>query len=170
MSEVQLTELPFEKFLLPNGLTVILRQDRSVPLVSLQAWVETGSIHEESFLGAGLSHFVEHMLFKGTERRHSDDIAREVSSMGGQINAYTSFDRTVYYIDGPAEGAIGCLDVLMDVVCNATLPEDEFTSEQEVIRREFSMGKDDPEKVASHEMFATCFQVHPYGVPSHGAS
>ena len=54
---------------------------------------------------------------------------------------------------------------VLDVVCNATLPEDEFTSEQEVIRREFSMGKDDPEKVASHEMFATCFQVHPYGVP-----
>ena len=165
MSEVQFTELPFEKFVLPNGLTVILRQDRSVPVVSLQAWVETGSIHEGSFLGSGLSHFVEHMLFKGTEQRYSDDIAREVSSMGGQINAYTSFDRTVYYIDGPAEGAISCLDVLMDVVCNATLPEDEFHSEQEVIRREFSMGKDDPEKVASQEMFATCFHVHPYGVP-----
>jgi len=165
MSEVQFIELPFERFVLPNGLTVILRQDGSVPLFSLQAWIETGSIHEGAFLGSGLSHFVEHMLFKGTERRHSDDIAREVSSMGGQINAYTSFDRTVYYIDGPAEGAMGCLDVLMDVVCNATLPEDEFISEQEVIRREFSMGKDDPEKVASQEMFATCFQVHPYGVP-----
>ena len=165
MSEVQFIELPVEKFVLPNGLTVILRQDQSVPLVSIQAWIETGSIHEGPFLGSGLSHFVEHMLFKGTEQRHSDEIAREVSSMGGQINAYTSFDRTVYYIDCPAEGAIGCLDVLIDVVSNATIPEDEFAREQEVIRREFSMGKDDPEKVASQEMFATCFQVHPYGVP-----
>ena len=165
MSGVQFIELPVEKFVLPNGLTVILRQDQSVPLVSIQAWIETGSIHEGPFLGSGLSHFVEHMLFKGTEQRHSDEIAREVSSMGGQINAYTSFDRTVYYIDCPAGGAIGCLDVLIDVVSNATIPEDEFAREQEVIRREFSMGKDDPEKVASQEMFATCFQVHPYGVP-----
>ena len=69
MSEVQFIELPVEKFVLPNGLTVILRQDQSVPLVSIQAWIETGSIHEGPFLGSGLSHFVEHMLFKGTKKR-----------------------------------------------------------------------------------------------------
>ena len=165
MSGIELPELPVEKFTLANGLTVIMREDHSSPVVSLQAWCQTGSIHEGEFLGAGLSHILEHMLFKGTEQRHSDDIARDVSAMGGQINAYTSFDRTVYYIDCPAESSDGCLEVLMDVVGRATIPGEEFAREQEVIRREFSMGRDDPERVASQEMFATCFQVHPYGVP-----
>ena len=162
---VELPEWPVEQTVLDNGLNLIVRQDMSAPVVSLQAWCRTGSIHEGQWLGAGLSHILEHMLFKGTEARVSEEVAREVSELGGQMNAYTSFERTVYYVDCPDKSWRGCLDVLMDVVSRATIPEDEFGKEQEVIRREFAMGEDDPDRVVSREMFASAFRVHPYGIP-----
>ncbi|MEZ5305287.1 MAG: pitrilysin family protein [Verrucomicrobiales bacterium] len=150
---------------LPNGLELIVKEDRSAPVVSLQAWCRTGSIHEGAWLGAGLSHILEHMLFKGTERRSNSAIAKAVQDEGGYINAYTSFDRTVYWIDAPKEGAAACLDILCDVMMNATMPEDEYAKEQEVIRREFAMGDDDPDRTLSKLLFATAFQEHPYGYP-----
>ncbi len=164
-SAFEVPELPVERMVFDNGLTLIVRKDTSAPITSLQAWCRAGSVYEGEWLGAGLSHILEHMLFKGTESRRSEDVAREVSELGGQINAYTSFDRTVYYIDCPGESYKGCLDVLMDVVGRATIPEEEFTREQEVIRREFAMVGDDPDRLASQEMFATAFKVHPYGIP-----
>src|ERR1700722_1994518 len=98
---------PVERTVLQNGLTLLVKPDRSAALASVQVWVRTGSIHEGGQLGAGLSHFLEHMLFKGTERRSGRDISATVQSNGGYINAYTTFDRTVYYIDVPTEGAEG---------------------------------------------------------------
>ena len=81
---------------LSNGLTIIVREDHSAPVVSEQAWAKPGSIHEDKWLGAGLSHILEHMLFKGTETRGVGRIDQEVQEAGGYMNAYTSFDRTVY--------------------------------------------------------------------------
>ncbi|NNE93146.1 MAG: insulinase family protein, partial [Verrucomicrobiales bacterium] len=129
---------------LENGLEVIVKEDHSAPVVSLQAWVRTGSIHEDHWLGAGMSHFLEHMLFKGTSTRDASEVAQQVQAAGGYINAYTSFDRTVYWIDAPADGFETCLDVLCDVVGDAQLPKEEFDREQDVIRREFAMGDDNP--------------------------
>ncbi|MBM3852388.1 MAG: insulinase family protein, partial [Verrucomicrobia bacterium] len=94
---------PVERSVLPNGLTAILKRDRSAALASVQVWVKTGSIHEGAWLGGGLSHYLEHMLFKGTERRPGREISAVVQAHGGYINAYTTFDRTVYYIDLPSE-------------------------------------------------------------------
>src|SRR5436305_10725762 len=90
-----------QKRVLPNGLTLIVQEDRSAPVASVQAWCGTGSIHEDAQLGAGLSHMLEHMLFKGTSTRGANAIAQSVQAVGGYINAYTSFDRTVYWIDTP---------------------------------------------------------------------
>src|SRR5471032_1469296 len=94
---------PVERTILANGLTLILKPDRSAALASVQVWVKTGSIHEGALLGAGLSHYLEHMLFKGTARRAGREISATVQANGGYINAYTTFDRTVYYIDLPSE-------------------------------------------------------------------
>src|SRR6185503_12147556 len=80
---------------LDNGLTIIVREDHTAPVVSAQAWCMSGSIHEGRWLGAGLSHVLEHMLFKGTATRPGVRIDQEVQEAGGYINAYTSFDRTV---------------------------------------------------------------------------
>ena len=111
---------------LDNGLTIIVREDHSAPVVSAQAWANTGSIHEGRWLGAGLSHVLEHMLFKGTTTRPGSRIDQEVQEAGGYMNAYTSFDRTVYHIDAPNTGARIAVDALCDIMQHATLPEDEL--------------------------------------------
>ncbi len=150
---------------LPNGFTALVEADHSAPVASVQLWVATGSIHEGPWLGAGLSHMLEHMLFKGTATRGPNAIAREVQEAGGHINAYTSFDRTVYWIDVPAEGTSTAIELLADATLNSTLPADEFAKEQEVIRREFAMGFDDPNRVSSELMLSTAFSSSPYRHP-----
>ncbi len=150
---------------LPNGLGIIVQEDHSSPVVSVQAWVETGSIHEGRHLGAGMSHMLEHMLFKGTKTRGASEFAQRIQDSGGYINAYTSFDRTVYWIDIPAKGAAVAIELLADAMMSSTLPAEEFVKEQEVIRREFAMGNDDPDRVASHQLFATAYREHPYRHP-----
>ena len=150
---------------LQNGLTIIVEEDHSAPVASLQAWCRTGSINEDKHLGAGLSHILEHMLFKGTETRSTSEFAHKVQDQGGYINAYTSYDRTVYWIDIPSKGVSAALDLLADAMMNSTLPPLEYRKEQEVIRREFAMGYDDPDRVAGLQLMATAFRVHPYRTP-----
>jgi zinc protease len=147
---------------LDNGLTIIVREDHSAPVVSAQAWCVTGSIHEGKWLGAGLSHVLEHMLFKGTTTRGGGRIDQEVQEAGGYMNAYTSFDRTVYYIDAPNTGARVAIDILCDIMQHATLPPDELAKEMDVIRREMDMGQDDPGRRSSRRLFETAYTKSPY--------
>ena len=154
-----------QKWILPNGLTIIVQEDRSAPVASVQAWCATGSIYEDQHLGAGLSHILEHMLFKGTKTRSTNQIAQKIQDVGGYINAYTSFDRTVFWIDVPKDGVSSALDILADAVMNSTLPPEEYQKEQEVIRREFAMGMDDPDRMTGLLLFATAYQRHPYRFP-----
>lgn len=150
---------------LENGLELIVQADHSSPIASVQLWCRTGSIHEGSWTGAGLSHFVEHMLFKGTSRRGIGEIAKEVQGNGGYINAYTSFDRTVYWIDTPSDGTATAIDALIDAASDSIMPEEEIAKEQEVIRREFAMGNDDPSRVLSKATFANTYRTHPFRHP-----
>jgi len=154
-----------QKWILPNGLTIIVQEDHSAPVASVQAWCATGSICEDQHLGAGLSHILEHMLFKGTKTRSTNEIAQKIQDVGGYVNAYTSFDRTVFWIDVPKDGITTALDILADAMMNSTLPPAEYQKEQEVIRREFAMGMDDPDRVAGLLLFATAYQRHPYRFP-----
>jgi zinc protease len=156
---------PVERNVLPNGLTVILKPDHSAALASVQIWVKTGSQHEGAHLGAGLSHYLEHMLFKGTTRRAGREISATIQAHGGNINAYTTFDRTVYYIDLPAEHTAVAIDVLADAVLNSTLPAGEVEKEREVILREIAMTRDDPDSRFWESLFATAFREHPYRFP-----
>src|SRR3954463_13373724 len=151
-----------EKWVLPNGLTIIVQEDRSAPVASVQAWCGTGSVDENAHLGAGLSHILEHMLFKGTITNPANAIAQKVQNVGGYINAYTSFDRTVYWIDVPKDGVRVAIDVLADAMMNSTLPAEEYAKEQEVIRREFAMGMDDPDRMAGPLLFRPRAQAQPY--------
>lgn len=150
---------------LANGLTTIAQPVPGSGLLSAQVWIATGSIHEGAWLGGGLSHYLEHLLFQGTTRRRGRDIAAEVQALGGTINAYTSFDRTVYHIDGPAEALDGALDVLADIVFASTLPEEETTREREVILREIDMTLDEPDALLWQRVFETAFRQHPYRYP-----
>jgi zinc protease len=154
-----------ERVVLPNGLTLVLKRDPSAALTSVQVWVKTGSIHEGAHLGAGLSHYLEHMLFKGTERRVGRDISATVQAHGGYINAYTTFDRTVYYIDLPSEHTGVAIELLADAVLHSTLPPEEVARERDVILREIAMTHDDPDNRLWEAVFATAFRDHPYRHP-----
>ena len=154
-----------ERIVLANGLTVLLKRETAAALASVQVWVKTGSIHEGTRLGAGLSHYLEHMLFKGTGRRAGRDIAATVQAHGGYLNAYTTFDHTVYYVDVPVEHTGLAIDVLADIVLNSSLPPDEVTRERDVILREIDMGQDDPDHRLSEALFATAFREHPFRHP-----
>jgi zinc protease len=147
---------------LDNGLTIIVREDHSAPVVSAQAWCMAGSVHEGKWLGAGMSHVLEHMLFKGTTTRPGSRIDQEVQEAGGYMNAYTSFDRTVYHIDVPNTGARVALDILCDIMQNASLPFDELEKEKQVIVREMDMNVDDPGRRASRRLFETAYTRSPY--------
>lgn len=162
---IALPPLTAKTFTLENGLQIIVQEDHSAPVASVQAWCRTGSIDEGARLGSGMSHILEHMLFKGTTTRGPAEIAQVIQDHGGYINAYTSYDRTVYWIDIPATGVPTALDILSDVMVNATLPEGEYIKEQEVIRREFAMGFDDPDRMAFYAMMSEAFRVHPYQHP-----
>ncbi len=153
------------RVVLDNGMTVLLKEDRSAPMAAVQFWVGAGSIHESEQLGGGLSHYLEHMIFKGTATRGPGEVSKEIADAGGDINAYTSTDRTVFHTSLPAARWQVGLDVLADAVFNPAFPEDEWAREREVILREYAMGEDDPGHVIGRLMGETAFRVHPYRIP-----
>ncbi len=153
----------------PNGLTALISPQNAFPLVSIQFWVQTGSIHEGAHLGAGLSHLVEHMVFKGTQEFSGRQLNERVPALGGQWNAYTSTDRTVYYIDGPAEHWREFLHLLTQLVFHPTFPEEEFACECDTIRREMAMYDDDPQDTAYRALITTLFKAHPRRLPVIGS-
>ena len=99
-----------------NGLTVIVNRQTAFPVVSVQVWVGTGAEHEGEHAGAGLSHLIEHMVFKGTSTLDAQQLNEEVADLGGIWNAYTSTDRTVYHIDGPAANCRRFTEILLQLV------------------------------------------------------
>ncbi len=149
----------------PNGLTALVSSQHAFPLVSIQFWVQTGSIHEGAHLGAGLSHLVEHMVFKGTQELSGRELNERVPALGGQWNAYTSTDRTVYYIDGPSEHWREFLHLLAQLVFYPSFPENEFACECDTIRREMAMYDDDPQDCAYRALMTTLFKAHPRRLP-----
>ena len=152
-------------FELSNGLTVIVAEQHSAPVASIQAFCQTGSVHEGEWLGGGLTHLLEHVLFNGTESRTSKQISDEIHSIGGYVNAYTSFDRTVFWVDCPAAAVRQSMDILGDMLFRSLVEPETLEREMDIIRREFDMGLDDPDRVLSYLMFGTAFQVHPCRYP-----
>ena len=152
------------KYSLSNGMTVILERNDSSPVVAVNVWVKTGSACEVEG-EYGLAHVHEHMLFKGTERRQVGEIAGMVEAGGGDINAFTSFDETVYYIVSARRFLPMALDVLSDVMENSTFDPAELEKELEVVQEEIRRGEDSPSRVLSQKLFSTAYSVHSYGRP-----
>ncbi len=153
---------------LPNGLTLLLREAHAAPVASLQIWTRVGSADERPH-EAGLAHFHEHMLFKGTERRGVGEIAGEVEGVGGQINAFTTFDATVYYATLPSDALGAGLDVLTDAVRHSIFDEAEIEREIGVVLEEIHRSNDTPGHVISDAVFAEAYHVHPYRGPILGS-
>jgi zinc protease len=148
----------------PSGLTLLVEEQHVAPVVAIQVWVRVGS-GDETDAEAGLAHVHEHMLFKGTASRGVGEIARDIEAVGGSINAWTSFDQTVYHVVVPARHAERGLDVLLDAVVHSAFDAEELERELEVIQEEIRQGEDQPGRVLSRALFETAFATHPYGRP-----
>ena len=150
---------------LPNGMEVYLESSDFAPLANVQVWVRTGSIDEEEH-EAGVAHVLEHMLFKGTEKCPvSGQIASLIETEGGDINAYTTFDHTVYYFTGPASFAIKGAELLHDVVSSSLLDATELSRELEVVIEEIKRGRDNPSQVLGHNLFGKLYPGMRMGRP-----
>jgi zinc protease len=143
---------------------VLLREVRVAPVVELQIWAKVGSADERPG-EEGLAHFHEHMLFKGTARRGVGQIAGEIEGVGGRINAYTTFDVTVYHATVPSEHAHVALDVLADAVGQPAFDPAEVAREVEVVLEEIRRSEDSPHHVLSDALFSEAYQTHPYRAP-----
>lgn len=153
-----------KEYSLSNGLKIFIKPT-STPLVCVQVGVKVGSIHEDHLLGYGLSHYLEHLLFKGTQKRTSLEIDQTIEAAGGQHNAYTNFDRTVYYVTGLADKLSTYLDVLLDMVYHSTLQEDLLEDERGVILKEIKMYLDDPWDVLARQASWGSLKASPYRYP-----
>ena len=149
---------------LSNGLAVAIKKDSRFPLASLRLYVRAGSAHETPDI-AGISHQLEHMVFKGTENRPKGAIATQIEGAGGYLNAATSFDYTVYLTDMPSEHWRLGLDVLKDMAFHPSLDPEELESEKEVVLAELQRGEDSPSGRLFKRVQATVLKNTPYERP-----
>lgn len=151
---------------LKNGLTILIRESRSSDCVGCQVMVRTGSIYEGEKTGAGLSHYLEHVVSGGTTSKRTEaEIKQAVQAMGGASNAYTSYDRTAYFINTTKEHYKDALSVLIETVTDCQFNETEYMREKPVILQEFQLGENDPQRVLWYLFMKTAYLRHPVRVP-----
>lgn len=148
------------KLRLPNGLTVLTEPQPATQLVTLQLFVNAGS-NDETDAERGLSHVIEHMVFKGSKKY--SDIAKQVQSIGGNINAYTNYNATSFYLTVPAENVDQALDLLVDMVFNPVFDANELTKEEEVICNEINMRQDSPPSRVYEMLFSELYPSYNLG-------
>ena len=153
-----------EEFVLSNGLRVVAEYIPHFPSVSVGLWIGAGSMYETKE-ESGLSHFVEHMLFKSTENRTTREIAVEMDALGGQVNAFTSKECTCYYAKVIAEHLERAMSLLSDLLLHAKMDEEEFEKERDVILEEIAMGEDTPEDLVYDLLAEAYFGEHPLARP-----
>jgi len=160
-----LPELPVTSITLDNGLTLLIQEDHTYPRIAFEVRVKGGSCDDAPWVGSGLAHLMEHMLFKGTERRPVGSVETEVRRYQGSMNAFTSYDYTGYSLEVGSAYLREGLDLLADVLFHAAFDPTELGKEQAVVRSEMQMNRDDPERRLMQRFWATAFQVHPYRHP-----
>ncbi|MFH1782378.1 MAG: pitrilysin family protein [Candidatus Omnitrophota bacterium] len=154
-----------ESEVLKNGLTVIVKENHKNPIVVFSALVDIGSANEGKYLGSGISHLTEHMLFKSTKKYSPGEIESILHEHGGNIQAFTSFDYTGVQISILKEHTLVALDILEDMLLYPTFDKKELDKEKEVIKREMALGEDDSGKKISRLTFQNAFFKHPYRIP-----
>ncbi len=147
--------------ILDNGLRVFFSESLRTNTFTVQLWVKTGSIHEGEYLGSGLSHFLEHMIFNGSEKYPKNRIAEVSIENGGRINAYTGHGQTVYYIDILSKAADTAFDIIGNAVTSPLFPEKTFKNEKDIIMRERASYSDNPGYYAMEQMWLSAFSRHP---------
>jgi zinc protease len=154
---------------LANGLTVLVKETPGTKVATVQIWVKAGSIYEEKH-EAGITHLIEHMIFKGTATRAPGEVAGAIEAMGGQINAYTSFEYTVYHATLSSRHWAEAMEVLTDAVLHSTFDAEELEREKKVVLEEILMRKDRANIVLFQELMAQAYTAHPYRLPVSGTA
>ena len=154
----------FRKTVLPNGIRLVTERMPHVRSVAAGVWVDTGSRHEPADR-AGISHFIEHLVFKGTESRTAEEIAKAVDSVGGQMDAFTTKEHTCFYVSVLDQHLPLAADLLADVLLHPLFAPGDIEKEQTVVLQEFSMVEDTPDDLI-HDLFAErVWASHPLGRP-----
>ncbi len=153
-----------KKIKLTNGLNVIYEHNDNAEIVSVQIAVKVGSVNETDD-ESGICHLIEHMVFKGTTSFKAGEIATIVEAHGGELNAYTSLDQTVYYINVPSRHFGLALKIIKEMAFDAGFDATELAREKEVVIEEIRRGQDSPHRVLGETLFKMAFNVHPYGRP-----
>src|SRR5437879_1185920 len=159
-----LSNSPIVRDVLDNGLRILTERMTQVRSISIGVWLTRGSRHETADRG-GIAHFVEHMLFKGTATRTAEDIAQQIDSIGGQLDAFTAKEYASYYIKVLDEHLPLAIDVLADIVRNPAFTPEDIEREKKVVVEEIKMVEDTPDDLV-HELFTQGFwENHPLGRP-----
>src|SRR5450432_934387 len=149
---------------LPNGLTIITEQMQHIRSASIGIWLQTGSRDEDAEWN-GISHFIEHMVFKGTKHRTAEEIARQVASIGGKLDAFTAKECICFNVKVLDEHVPTALDILSDLVLHPNFDSADIARERGVILEEIKMDEDNPDYLV-HEIFTqNFFKGHPLGKP-----
>jgi predicted Zn-dependent peptidase len=154
---------------LANGLTVVTDEMPNVETVSLGAWIGVGTRHEPAAIN-GVAHLLEHMAFKGTEKRSAYDIAQEIEAVGGHLNAYTSRENTAFYAKVLSEDAPLALDIVSDILLRPVFDEDELTRERAVVLQEIGQANDTPDDVIFDRFQETAYPDQAIGRPVLGTA
>jgi len=166
-SEAGLTERVYET-VLSNGLKIILLENHKAPLVTFQVWYRVGS-RNEPWGKTGLSHMLEHMMFKGTNKVGPEEFSRIIQENGGDDNAFTSSDYTAYYENISSDRVKVAIELESDRMQNLILREEDFKTEQLVVMEERRMRTDDdPQSYLGEQLEAAAFQISPYHWPTIG--
>ncbi len=152
------------KTTLDNGLTTIVKEVPDGKVATVQIWVKAGSIYENDN-ERGITHLIEHMIFKGTETRGAGEVAGAIEEKGGEINAYTSYEYTVYHATQPARYWGTALDVLSDAVLHSVFDSQELEREKKVVLEEVRMRNDRPQIKLFQSLISEAYTVHPYRLP-----
>ncbi len=153
-----------KKFTLKNGVRVVCENIPHVRSVSTGIWIKTGSLNEND-QNNGISHFIEHMLFKGTRKRSAEEIAKSIDSIGGQINAFTGKECTCYYVKTLDEHIDIAMDVLSDMIYNSVFASKNIALEKRVILEEIGMYEDSPEELVHDVLSETVWKGSTIGYP-----
>ncbi|MBI1847300.1 MAG: insulinase family protein [Candidatus Rokubacteria bacterium] len=149
---------------LPNGVVLIAKEDRGSEVVAVQLWMRVGG-RDEAPDELGLSHYLEHMLFKGTPARPPGSIDRLIEGLGGQSNAFTNYDTTHYDVVVPAQHVRAALELLADIAVNATFDQEELDRERQVVFEEMRLTQDNPDRFLIRRVYELGYEPHPYGRP-----
>ncbi|MDP8218522.1 MAG: pitrilysin family protein [Candidatus Theseobacter exili] len=153
---------------LDNGMSVIVKNIPKSELITLMIYVGAGSTSEGSLMGSGLAHLAEHMIFQGAEHGSDSEMGRKIEGLGGEINAFTSYDHTAYYIVVPSASFSEALKIVTEPFLSLNFTDESFANEKGVVRKEINMRSDNPDVTIRKLLWSTAYRVHPYKHPLAG--